>query len=266
MWPEVGRAVLFLLGTLLTVDLELLSETPEQINWPTGLVRFVVQWQAKGRQRNKGPDCAVILPWTSISLVQTCSSGLNAFMVTVSAGGVCFSLVRGTEPTQLGVITGMDGSPWRRMGLEVPTDWIKVLWLWEQNPLHVSRKQSIASIWRKVYHLWEKHGGWVRVQAGLLLCEVHLWSKHLAVTAGQPFCGSGMSQDLCHTWDPPPPTEGLQRPCGGGLRTAVASALLLVLQATQSCAPRCCCVGDARWNETESPNPKAGKFLACLRS
>ncbi len=76
-----------------------------------------------------------------------------------------------------------------------------------------------------------------------LLCEVHLWSEHQAVMAGQPFCG-WMSQT------PPPPTEGLQRPFGpntvctygiqfgpmlkeetkvGGLRTAVATALLLVL-------------------------------------
>ncbi len=39
------------------------------------------------------------------------------------------------------------------------------------------------------------------------LCEVHLWSEHLAVMAGQPFCSSGMSQDLMSHLDlgtPPP--------------------------------------------------------------
>ncbi len=67
------------------------------------------------------------------------------------------------------------------------------------------------------------------------LCEVHLWSEHLVVTAGRPFCGSRMSHTsphrspiaikaiysihiwevgwmshTCHTWDLPRPTEGLQ--------------------------------------------------------
>ncbi len=68
------------------------------------------------------------------------------------------------------------------------------------------------------------------------LCEVHLWSEHLAVMAGRPFCGSDKN---CVTDAPPPltPTEGLKRPIqfgpmrkqemrGGGLRTA----LLLVFR------------------------------------
>ena len=37
------------------------------------------------------------------------------------------------------------------------------------------------------------------------LCEVHLWSEHLAVTAGRPFCGSGMPQDLMSQLDLGPP-------------------------------------------------------------
>ncbi len=38
------------------------------------------------------------------------------------------------------------------------------------------------------------------------LCEVHLWSEHLAVTAGWPFCGSDKNcvMDLMAHWDPPP--------------------------------------------------------------
>ena len=48
-----------------------------------------------------------------------------------------------------------------------------------------------------------------------ILCEVHLWSEHLAVMAGQPFCGSDnfCIMDLM-SQGPPPPAEGLQRPYG----------------------------------------------------
>ena len=73
------------------------------------------------------------------------------------------------------------------------------------------------------------------------LCEVHLWSEHLAVMAGQPFCSSGMSQDLMSHLDlgtPPPPWRSPEATWAihsihiwevGGLHTTVASALLLVL-------------------------------------
>ncbi len=49
-----------------------------------------------------------------------------------------------------------------------------------------------------------------------LFCEVHLWSEHLAVTAGWPSCGSHMWQVswMSQTPLPPLPTEGLQRQFG----------------------------------------------------
>ncbi len=47
-----------------------------------------------------------------------------------------------------------------------------------------------------------------RWMAVSLLCEVHLWSEHLVVMAERPFCGSNKNFVL----DPPPPTEGFQRP------------------------------------------------------
>ena len=58
-----------------------------------------------------------------------------------------------------------------------------------------------------------------RCSAGIRIswfCEVHLWSEHLEVMAGQPFCGSDkkiVPGPLSHL-GPPPPTEGLQRPYG----------------------------------------------------
>ncbi len=106
---------------------------------------------------------------------------------------------------------------------------------------------------RQVFETKKKNGSqWESFLASVSLWEVHLWSEHLAVVGGQPFCGSRMSHTACLTWrtyppqwmdlygrcavchtplvtlgeyDPPPPTDKRQ---GGGLRTAVAPALFLV--------------------------------------
>ena len=107
------------------------------------------------------------------------------------------------------------------------------------------------------------------------LCEVHLWSEHLAVTAGWPFCGSDKiwmpwtppphwrapkaiwAKYSIHIWEvgwmsqtpPPIPTEAhysigsdaeTRDKGGGGLRTAVASALLLVFPLNTVAPGRVC--------------------------
>ena len=126
------------------------------------------------------------------------------------------------------------------------------------------------------------------LRLGLYLCEVHLRCVHLAVTAGRPFCGSdkkivpgpphpplkvskGHMGNIQYTgrWagcprtptpTHPPPTEGLQRPYGrwagchrtkgGGLRTAVAPALLLVQEALEA---SCVSVARAKCRRRDLP-------------
>ena len=43
------------------------------------------------------------------------------------------------------------------------------------------------------------------------LCEVHLWSEHLAVTVGQPFCGSDKNFVPGPRTSPPPPPLKVSR-------------------------------------------------------
>ncbi len=82
------------------------------------------------------------------------------------------------------------------------------------------------------------HGSGYQREALVLLCEVHLWSEHLSVTAEQPFSDSDKFLDVpdpVYTYGrlagcprPPPSTEGPKQETNwGGLRTAVASTLLL---------------------------------------
>ncbi len=114
-------------------------------------------------------------------------------------------------------------------------------WQWHQakSVVVIVNHSQLTDLWRPIH----PPSRW----------EVHLWSEHLVVMGRKPFCGSGMSQHLfshlenappptdmhiwqvawmsqhlCHTWRTwPPPPHG-QETRGGGLRTAVALALLLV--------------------------------------